>query len=53
MILQVHDEVILEVATKEADSVATKISEIMSKAAKLSVPLEVESGIADNWGEAH
>ena len=46
-------EVILEVATKEADSVATKISEIMSKAAKLSVPLEVESGIADNWGEAH
>jgi DNA polymerase-1 len=41
------------VATKEADSVATKISEIMSKAAKLSVPLEVESGIADNWGEAH
>ena len=53
MILQVHDEVILEVATKETDSVATKISEIMSKAAKLSVPLEVESGIADNWGEAH
>ncbi len=53
MILQVHDEVILEVATKEADSVATKISEIMSKAAKLSVPLEVESGIAENWGEAH
>ena len=53
MILQVHDEVILEVATNEADSVATKISEIMSKAAKLSVPLEVESGIADNWGEAH
>ena len=53
MILQVHDEVILEVATKDADSVATKISEIMSQAAQLSVPLEVESGIADNWGEAH
>ncbi|MDA9595364.1 DNA polymerase I, partial [SAR86 cluster bacterium] len=53
MILQVHDEVILEVATKEADSVASKISEIMSQAAQLSVPLEVESGIADNWGEAH
>ena len=53
MILQVHDEVILEVASKEADSVAMKISEIMSQAAQLSVPLEVESGIADNWGEAH
>ena len=53
MILQVHDEVILEVASKEADSVAMKISEIMSKAAQLSVPLEVESGIANNWGEAH
>ena len=53
MILQVHDEVILEVASKDADSVAIKISEIMSQAAQLSVPLEVESGIADNWGEAH
>ena len=53
MILQVHDEVILEVASKDADFVATKISEIMSQAAQLSVPLEVESGIADNWGEAH
>ncbi len=53
MILQVHDEVILEVASKEADSVAMKISEIMSQAAQLSVPLEVESGIANNWGEAH
>ncbi len=53
MILQVHDEVILEVASKDADSIATKISEIMSQAVQLSVPLEVESGIADNWGEAH
>ena len=53
MILQVHDEVILEVASKDADSVATKISEIKSQAAQLSVPLEVESGIAANWGEAH
>ena len=53
MILQVHDEVILEVASKDADAVSIKISEIMSQAAQLSVPLEVESGIADNWGEAH
>ena len=53
MILQVHDEVILEVAEKDADLVAKKISELMSGAAQLSVPLEVESGIANNWGEAH
>ena len=53
MILQVHDEVILEVAEKDTDLVAKKISELMSGAAQLSVPLEVESGIANNWGEAH
>jgi DNA polymerase-1 len=53
MILQVHDEVILEVAEKDTGLVAKKISELMSGAAELSVPLEVESGIANNWGEAH
>ncbi|MDA9636884.1 DNA polymerase I [SAR86 cluster bacterium] len=53
MILQVHDEVILEVADKDSEQVEKKVAEIMSKAADLSVPLEVESGIANNWGEAH
>jgi len=53
MILQVHDEVILEVADKDSEQVEKKVSEIMSKAANLSVPLEVDSGIANNWGEAH
>ena len=53
MILQVQDEVILEVADKDSEQVEKKVSEIMSKAANLSVPLEVDSGIANNWGEAH
>jgi DNA polymerase-1 len=53
MILQVHDEVILEVADKDSEHVEKKVAEIMSKAADLSVPLEVDSGIANNWGEAH
>jgi DNA polymerase-1 len=53
MILQVHDEVILEVADKDSEQVEKRVSEIMSKAANLSVPLEVDSGIANNWGEAH
>jgi len=33
--------------------VEKEISKLMQNAASLKVPLEVESGIADNWGEAH
>ena len=53
MILQVHDEVILEVPEKEVASVEGEVSKLMQNAASLKVPLEVESGIANNWGEAH
>ena len=53
MILQVHDEVILEVPEKEVSSVEGEVSKLMQNAASLKVPLEVESGIANNWGEAH
>ena len=53
MILQVHDEVILEVPEKDVSMVEKEISKLMQNAASLKVPLEVESGIADNWGEAH
>ena len=53
MIMQVHDEVILEVKDQDTAEVEKKVSEIMQDAAKLRVPLEVESGIAKNWGEAH
>ena len=53
MIMQVHDEVILEVKDQEASKVEQEVSKIMQNAAKLKVPLEVESGLASNWGEAH
>ena len=53
MIMQVHDEVILEVKDQDTAEVEKKVSEIMQDAAKLRVPLEVESGIAKNWGKAH
>ena len=53
MIMQVHDEVILEVKDQDASKVEQEVSKIMQNAAKLKVPLEVESGLASNWGEAH
>ena len=53
MIMQVHDEVILEVKDQDTAEVEKKVSQIMQDAAKLRVPLEVERGIAKNWGEAH
>lgn len=53
MIMQVHDELVLEVADGSVDQVTTGISEIMSEAADLKVPLEVEVGSGSNWQEAH
>ena len=53
MILQVHDELVFEV---DEDFVATLLGEVttrMSGAAQLSVPLVVDSGVGDNWDEAH
>ena len=53
MIMQVHDELVVEVAEKEAQNVADKLCELMSSAASLDVDLLVEAGIGDNWDEAH
>ena len=53
MIMQVHDELVLEVATQEVDPVCEKLCELMSAAASLSVPLLVEAGVGENWDEAH
>ncbi|MEH6586837.1 MAG: DNA polymerase I [Halioglobus sp.] len=53
MIMQVHDELVLEVAEAEVDAVCEQVCTLMSGAAKLSVPLLVEAGIGDNWDEAH
>ncbi|MFT5709530.1 MAG: DNA polymerase-1 [Halioglobus sp.] len=53
MIMQVHDELVLEVAASEVDAVALELSRLMSGAASLSVPLVVDTGVGDNWDEAH
>jgi len=53
MLLQVHDELVFEVKENALDDAKTKIKHHMENAAKLSVPLTVETGTGKNWGEAH
>jgi len=53
MIMQVHDELVFEVAESEVASFSEKVLEIMQGAAALDVPLIVEAGVGDNWDEAH
>ncbi|RMD70456.1 MAG: DNA polymerase I [Gammaproteobacteria bacterium] len=53
MILQVHDELVFEVAEEAAEKAAGGLKGCMEGAAALSVPLQVEVGIGRNWEEAH
>ena len=53
VIMQVHDELVLEVAEPALDLVTQKLREHMSSTVKLDVPLIVDIGIGDNWDEAH
>jgi len=53
MLLQVHDELIFEIAEDETETIPQKIKEFMQEAFELDVPLDVEMGLADNWLEAH
>nr|VFJ56675.1 MAG: DNA polymerase I [Candidatus Kentron sp. FW]VFJ63407.1 MAG: DNA polymerase I [Candidatus Kentron sp. FW] len=53
MIMQVHDELVFEVAEDALDNASAAISEYMTSAAELSVPLLVEIGVGANWDEAH
>ena len=53
MIMQVHDELVFEVAKEEIDAFSDKVIAIMSSAADLSVPLRVDAGRGANWDEAH
>lgn len=51
MILQIHDEIILEVREDLADEVSKKVKEIMENVYKLKVPLVVDVKVGENWGE--
>ncbi len=53
IIMQVHDELVLEVARDSVDEVRDGVVERMSAAAALSVPLKVDTGTGVNWDEAH
>ena len=53
MIMQVHDEVILEVPKDELELIQKRVPEIMTQVAQLRVPLEVGCGVGNNWEEAH
>jgi len=53
MVMQVHDELVLEVPIEELDDVKGGVEELMTGVAKLDVPLVVEAGIGDNWEKAH
>ncbi|WP_367598543.1 DNA polymerase I [Pseudomonas fulva] len=53
VILQVHDELVLEVREDLVDVVKDEIRKHMSQAAQLDVPLLVEAGVGGNWDEAH
>lgn len=53
MIMQVHDELVFEVAEDYVDEAAREIGNRMCRAAQLAVPLVVDVGIGSNWDEAH
>jgi len=53
MIMQVHDELVFEIAKKDLKKAIGHIQKHMINAAKLSVPIIVNVGIGNNWDEAH
>lgn len=53
MVMQVHDELVLEVPETELALIKQKLPELMAGVAQLKVPLIAEVGIGKNWDEAH
>jgi DNA polymerase-1 len=53
MVMQVHDELVLEVPESELEEIKEGLRGLMESAAELSVPLVVDLGVGDNWDEAH
>ena len=53
MIMQVHDELVFEVAEVDVEILRENVTRLMSAAADLQVPLVVDTGVGDNWDEAH
>jgi DNA polymerase-1 len=53
LIMQVHDELVLEVPEGELEEAKEKVRELMQDVAQLDVPLIVDVGVGDNWDQAH
>ncbi len=53
LLLQVHDELLLEVPEAEVEATSKLVRAVMENAAHLGVPLVAEAGVALNWAEAH
>ena len=53
LLLQVHDELVLECPASELEAVRALVVECMEGAAELSVPLRVDTGSGRTWLEAH
>ncbi len=53
MILQVHDELVLEVPEPEVEAISALVRERMENVLPLGVPLRVDVGAGRNWREAH
>lgn len=53
LLLQVHDELVFEIAEQDVTQASELIKEAMEKVVHLSVPLVAEVGVGDNWKEAH
>ena len=53
MILQVHDELVFEAQRSELEDLRALVVDLMKTAMNLTVPIEVETGVGENWFEAH
>jgi DNA polymerase-1 len=53
VVMQVHDELVVEVPLQQIDATTTLLIDNMQSAAELKVPLIVDVGVGDNWDEAH
>ena len=53
LIMQVHDELIVEAHNSQVDAVSAQLRRCMTDAAELAVPLKVDVGVGLNWDEAH
>ncbi|WP_241650104.1 DNA polymerase I [Rosenbergiella collisarenosi] len=53
MIMQVHDELVFEVHQDLVETATHTVREIMENCVTLAVPLQVDTGLGDNWDEAH